>query len=90
MTLSLHNDVISTKFLGVHIDENSNWMQHITLTENKTSKQQEILYKAKPYLNHKSMVRVHYLFIHTYLSYSNTEWTSKAKTKLNRLYSQQK
>ena len=28
-------EVISTKVLGVHIDENLNWMQHIALTDIK-------------------------------------------------------
>ena len=72
--------LISIKFLGVHIDENLNWMQHITLTEIKMSKQLVILFKAKSYLNRKSMVSVYYLFIHTDLNYGSIAWASTAKT----------
>ena len=45
--------VISTKVLGVHIDKNLNWMQHIALTKNKISQQLGTLSEAKPYLNRK-------------------------------------
>ena len=34
----LLKQVVSTKFLGVQIDENINWTHHITLTENKLAK----------------------------------------------------
>ena len=74
--------VIATKFLGVHIHDNLNCLQHITLTENKISKQRDILYETK-HLNRKSMVSLYYLFIPTYLSYSNIEWARKVKLKLS-------
>ena len=63
--------VISRECFGVYIHENVNWMYHITLTKDKMSKQLRILYKAKPYLNRKSMVSLYYLFIHKHLSYGN-------------------
>ena len=82
--------ISATKFLGVQIDENINWTQHITLTENKMAKQLGILYKARPYLNQKSMISLYYSFFHTYLNYGNIAWASTSKTKLKKLYSQQK
>ena len=82
--------VVSTKFLGVQIDENINWTHHITLTENKLAKQLGLLYKAKPFLNRKSMINLYFSFIHTYINYGNIAWASTTKTKLKKIYSQQK
>ena len=81
--------VVSTKFLGVQIDENINWTHHITLTENKLAKQLGLLYKAKPFLNRKSMINLYFSFIHTYINYGNIAWASTTKTKLKKIYSQQ-
>ena len=82
--------VVSTKFLGVQIDENINWTHHITLTENKLAKQLGLLYKAKSFLNRKSMINLYFSFIHTYINYGNIAWASTTKTKLKKIYSQQK
>ena len=75
--------LVPTKFLGVQIDENINWTHHITLTENKLAKQLGLLYKAKPFLNRKSMINLYFSFIHTYINYGNIAWASTTKTKLN-------
>ena len=82
--------VVSTKFLGVQIDENINWTHHITLTENKLAKQLGLLCKAKPFLNRRSMINLYFSFIHTYINYGNIAWASTTKTKLKKIYSQQK
>ena len=37
------------KFLGVLLDENLNWKEHIKYTENKIAKKLGLLYKAKPF-----------------------------------------
>ena len=58
--LKINNNEIkrssSIKFLGVLVDENLTWIDHITLVENKLSKNLGLLHKAKNYLNKKSMV----------------------------------
>ena len=38
------------KFLGVLLDENLNWKEHIKYTENKISTNLGLLYKAIPFL----------------------------------------
>ena len=38
------------KFLGVLLDENMNWKEHITYKENKIAKNLGLLYKAIPFL----------------------------------------
>ena len=41
----------SIKFLGVMIDENLSWHEHLRVIENKISKNLGLLHKAKPFLN---------------------------------------
>ena len=79
----------SIKFLGVFIDENLTWKDHITLVENKLSKNLG-LHKAKNYLNKKSMVSLYYSLIHSCLNYGNITWCSTSMTKLKKLLSKQK
>ena len=42
-----------TKFLGVLLNENPSWKDHIKYTENKISKNIGILYKARNYLSER-------------------------------------
>ena len=44
---------ISIKFLGIMVDENLTWNDHIHILENKLSKNIGLLYRAKPYLDKK-------------------------------------
>ena len=38
------------KFLGVLLDKNLNWKEHIKYTENKRAKHLVLLYKVRPFL----------------------------------------
>ena len=71
--LKINNNEIkrssSIKFLGVLVDENLTWIDHIRLVDNKLSKNLGLLHKAKNYLNKESMVNLYYSFIHSYLNY---------------------
>ena len=46
----------SIKFLGVMLDENLSWKTHIKCIENKISKNIRVLFKARPFLNKKSIL----------------------------------
>ena len=70
----------SIKFLGVFVDENLLWVDQIT-TVNKLSKNIVLLFKAKNYLNQKSLVNLYYSFIHSYLNSGNISWCSAYITK---------
>ena len=84
--VKINNDKIkrssSIKFIGVLVDENLTWLDHITLVENKLSKNLGLLHKAKNYLNKKCMVSLYYSFIYSYFNYGNTAWCSNSMTKL--------
>jgi hypothetical protein len=80
----------SIKFLGVLLDENVTWKDHIGLIENKISKNLGILYKAKQFLNQSCLKNLYFSLIHCYLNYANIAWCSTNSTKVKKLLSKQK
>ena len=70
----------SIKFLGVIIDENLTWKNHIEVVENKISKNIGVLYRASHLLDFKNL-KIYFSFIHIYISYANIAWASTFKTK---------
>ena len=93
-TLLINNSEIkreyAIKFLGVMLNENITWKDHIKLIENKISKNIGILYKAKFLLNQKCLKNIYFSFIHSYLNYANIAWASTNRTKLRKLFIKQK
>ena len=92
--LKINNTIINreraVKFLGVVIDENLPWKNHIHLIESKIAKNIGMLYKAKFILNKKCLRDLYFAFIHSYLSYANIGWASTNPNKLEKLYNKQK
>ena len=88
--LKINNNEIkrssSIKLLGLLVDENLTWIDHITLVENKLSKNVGLLHKAQNYLNKKSMVNLYYSLIHSYLNYGNIARCSTSMTKLKKTF----
>lgn len=80
----------SIKFLGVFLDENLSWKEHIKYTENKIAKNTGLLFRAKPYLNKRCLLSLYYSYIHTYISYANIAWGSTYVSNLKKINSQQK
>ena len=79
-----------TKFLGVFIDENLSWKQHIYILSSKISKSISILYKSRDVLSKQCLNQLYFSFIHSYVNYANIAWASTCKSKLERLYRCQK
>ena len=79
-----------TKFLGVFIDENLSWKQHIDILSSKISKSMGILYKSRDVLSKQCLNQLYFSFIHSYVNYANIAWASTSKSKLERLYRCQK
>ena len=64
----------SIKFLGVLLDENLLWKDHIKYTlKNKISKNIGISYKTR---DKESLLSLDYAYIHTYVNYANLAWAS--------------
>ena len=73
----------SITFFGVLLDENLSWKEHIKYNENKIAENFGLLYKAKHYLNKRSLLVLYYSFIHTYINYGNIAWRSTNITNLD-------
>ena len=80
----------SIKFLGVWIDENLTWRDHIHTVENKIAKNIGLLYQGKHYLDDNCLKQIYFAYIHAYLNYANIAWASTHKTKLKKVQSKQK
>ena len=65
----------SAKFLGVIIDENLTWKNHIGVSD---------------LLDFKNLLKIHFSFLHIYISFANIAWTSTFKTKLKGILKKQK
>ena len=72
----------AVKLLGVVIDENVTWKKYIEVVENKISKNIGVLCRASHLLDFKNLLKIHFSFIHIYISYANIAWASTFKTKL--------
>ena len=61
--------VHSTKFLGVIIDDNIKWTEHILKIKQKISRGFGVISKARKFLNSSTLVTLYYsfqgLYIHT-------------------------
>ena len=92
--LKINNMIIkretTMKFLGILLDENLSWKQHINYIEKKISKNNGILYKSRYFLNEKCSKMLYFAFIHSYLNYGNITWGSTTKTNLTLLLRRQK
>ena len=80
----------SIKFLGILLDENLSWKEHLKLTENKVPKNIGLIYKARSYLNKDSLLALYFSYIHSYINYANLVWGSTNRTYLRKINSQQK
>ena len=80
----------SLKFLGVLIDENLTWKNHIELLQNKISTNIGVLFKASKLLNMRCLKNIYFALIHSYISYANIAWGSSFKTGLKKIFLKQK
>ena len=74
----------SIKLLGVWIDGNLTWRDHVHTVKNKIAKNIELLYQRKHYLDDKFLKQIYFSNIHTYLIYANIASASTHKTKLKK------
>ena len=77
------------KFLGVLLDENLNWKEHIKCIENKIAKNLGLLYKARAFLERNALLAPYYSYIQTYINYAKIAWGSTCRTNLKKINSQQ-
>ena len=82
--------VYVTKFLGVLIDSNLNWKEHIDSINNKISKSIAIIYRASKILNTDSLYTLYCTLILPYLTYCIENWGNTHESNLNKIFLKQK
>ena len=78
------------KFLGILLDENISWKNHIRSVEKNLAKNTGLLHRAKYLLDDSSLKTIYFSYIHSYLNYANIAWGSTYRTKLKTIHYHQK
>ena len=79
-----------TTFLGLFLDSNLNWKDHILQLSQKLAKSIGILTCAKQFLNVKTLRQLYYSFLFPYISYCNIIWGNASENTLWPIFRQQK
>ena len=77
--------VFSTIFLGIIIDDQLKWLEHIQYIKNKVSKSVGILCKVQKYLDQQTLHNLYYTFEYPYLIYGVEIWGNACNVFLIRL-----
>ena len=88
-TLSVER-VDKFKFLGIIFDENMSWKCHIDHVEKKLSGVARMIYKARSYLNVRTLKLISDSMAQSYVNYGNSVWASTHHTKLKHIFIKQK
>ena len=90
MNNSLLSNIKTHKYLGVILDSKMSWIQHIAYVKNKVSKGIGIMFKARTYLDRRSLINLYNVYIYPYLIYCVESWGNAPKCRLDQLYILQK
>src|SRR6218665_3428455 len=82
--------VITTKFLGVYVDQHLTWKEHIKNISNKIEKNVGIIARSSYLLPQTIRIKLYYSLIFPYLTYCNVVWASNYESRLSRLVILQK
>ena len=64
----------SVKYLGIKIDENLTWINHINDIAIKLNKVNAMLFKVRESVNIKILKLIYYAIFDSHLKYANTIW----------------
>jgi hypothetical protein len=94
MNLKIHNNKMkekkSVKYLGVIIDCNLNWKDHVFELCKKISKGIGILFKLRDFFSIDTLIQVYYSVIYPFLMYAVLVWGHTYKSNLHPLLILQK
>ena len=82
--------VNKTKFLGVLIDENLTWKDHIDAISKTMSRNVGMINKLKHFVPKRILLSLYYTLVMPYLNYGILAWGNLCKTYLNKLLKLQK
>ena len=83
----LMEECVSYKYLGVIIDRNLSWNDHIQYICKKISKSCGYLSKLRHCVSTDTLISVYYALVHSYLRYGISTWGSATDTDLQPLTS---
>ena len=83
-------EVNCTKFLGVEVDRQLSWRNHIHTICNKINKQCGILHLTRNYFNTSCLKLIYYSLVYPLLTYCHTVWGAACNTHLHRVTLAQK
>ena len=80
----------SAKYLGLIIDSNLNWKEHVYELSKKISRSIGVLSKLRHFVPTKILIQVYYSIIYPLLTYGIIIWGNTYKTNLDPIYILQK
>jgi hypothetical protein len=94
ITLKINNNIIKqasyVKFLGVLIDHDFSWKNHISSVQKNIIKSAGLIAKLRHFTNKNSLKLVYYALVYPYLTYGNLVWGNTYPTRLQKLLNVQK
>ena len=78
--------VYITKFLGVHIDYQLDWTDHIKRIKNKIAKNVSVMNRGKHLLNSHALHSLYCTLIMPYLNYCCEAWGNTYKSRIHPLH----
>ena len=84
------SNIKNHKYLGVILDSKMSWIQHIAYVKNKVAKGIGIMFKARSYLDRRSLINLYNAYIYPYLIYCVESWGNAPKCHLDQPYILQK
>ena len=79
-----------TKFLGMMVDENLTWKEHVSMIAKKVSKSVGLLCKARKLLSGTDLMPLYYAYIYSYLTYALPVWGNAPKVLIHSVLKSQK
>jgi len=76
--------VKSSKFLGIYVDEQLTWNEHINNISIKIAKSIGVIFRIVYLLPSNIRLNLYYSLIYSYLSYCNIAWASNYTSRLKR------
>ena len=87
--LTLNNEILQekdhTKYLGVIIDNNLTWKNHITQIKLQLSKGIGILYKLRQVVSQSVLRSLYFAFVQSNINYCLLNWGNAAPTNLTQI-----
>ena len=79
----------SVKYVGIKINENLTWIDHMTDTAIMLSRTNAMVFKVSEFVNIKILKSIYYAIPDCHLNYANTVW-GQNKNSINQLIALQK